>query len=62
MYLWRPAPIALLAATVHLAVAGYSLLARPALDGDPISKERPELHILLTVIVAAAGAALLVTA
>ncbi|MEY2571047.1 MAG: hypothetical protein QOE63_1397, partial [Acidimicrobiaceae bacterium] len=62
LYLWRPSPLALIACSVQLAVAAYSLLPRPSLDGHPISKERPVLHTLLTMAVGIAGAVLLVSA
>ena len=45
---------------VNLAVAGYTLLPRLPMDGRVISNERPLLYALLTLVTAAAGAALLI--
>ena len=58
VFLWRPAPLALLAATVNLAVAGYSLLPKLPMDGKVIGEEKPVLYTILTLLTAAAGAAL----
>ena len=58
VFLWRPAPLALLAATVNLAVAGYSLLPKLPMDGKVIDEEKPLLYTILTLLTAAAGAAL----
>ena len=59
VYLWRPAPFVLLAATVNLAVAGYSLMPRLPMDGKVLGDERPVLYAVLTLFTGAASAALL---
>jgi len=59
VYLWRPAPFVLLAATVNLAVAGYSLMPRLPMDGKVLGDEAPALYTLLTLLTGAASAALL---
>jgi hypothetical protein len=40
----------LLAATVNLAVAGYSLLPRLPMDGKVLGDERPLLYTVLTLL------------
>ena len=58
VYLWIPMPFLRLLVVTHLAVAGFSLIAMPPLDGSRLATYRPWVPALIGVGLATGGALL----